>query len=436
MTGFIKYILGISLLLASCGLASAQPAGLPDRQVAAYRVDTLRLRIAYASGGTDVDLGFGDNAASWTAFEQAFRQEQADTSAALMGFRVRTGTSLEGTPALIARVSELRLDSIRELLDSRLGTGMPLLHVNRDKGSWEELETAVLALSKADFRWKDEVLAIVRSDQTEARMTRLRSLAGGEPWQWLMANVYPVLRSSEVTALFMVTRPANELTQEEGGLDGRIVIRDTEVRTRIVRDTVLLSDRTRDVKYARWVQDRKFIFALRTNILAVPLANVGAEFPIGEHFSVGVDWYYPWIWRNDLHRECNELLAGGLDFRWWPGRDGDPAQARLLGHSFGIYGAGGHYDFERNWHGYQGTFWNAGIDWMYAVPVFHGHIHLEFELGLGFIFSMAQPYNVFFPNGDCIREPGVSKGVRWIGPTRAQVSVVVPIYVRKDRRTR
>lgn len=436
MTVLNKYIFGLSLLLASCCWLGAHPSAVPDRQVKAYRVDTLRLRLEYLSGDTEVNLSFGHNAASWESFKWAYEKQMADTNAVLVGLHVRTGTSFEGSDALNARVSELRYDAIRELLLGQFGSGVQVTHVNRNRGSWEELDAAVAALSETDFRWKNPVLRIIRSANPESRVTRLRSLAGGEPWQWLLNNVYPDLHSSEVMALFMVTRPVEEALEQAEGAQERLVIRDTEYRTRILRDTVLLSDRPKDPKYALWTRDRKFIFALRTNILAVPLMNVGAEFPIGKHFSVGVDWYYPWIWRNSLHKDCNELLAWGLDFRWWPGRDRVPEQARLLGHSFGVYGAGGHYDFERNWHGHQGTFWNVGIDWMYALPVFHGRIHLEFEVGLGFIFSMAQPYNVFFEYGDCIREPGVSKVVRWFGPTRAQISVVVPIYVKTDRRTK
>lgn len=428
------------LFLLSCGGLLASPAG----EVKAYRVDTLRLRIEYRAGGTDVDLDYDGNAASWEAFEKEFRQEQADPNAVLMGFRVRTGTSFDGSTALNSSVSNLRAEGIRIFLNERLGAGASFMHVNREKENWKELEDAVVILSADEFPWREDVLRIIRDGAMETdissmhedpRKARLRAYSNGEAWRWLLRNVYPSLRCSEVYAFFMVTRPVVEVVETEPQAGERIVIRDTVVKTRIVRDTVLLSDKTHDYKFEQRVKGKKFVVALRTNCLAVPFANVGAEFPIGKHFSVGVDYYYPWIWRNAYHKECNELLAYGLDFRWWPGRNGVPKESRLLGHSFGVYGAGGHYDFEREWKGYQGTFWNVGFDWMYAVPVFHGRIHLEFEIGLGMIFSMAKPYNVFFEYGDCIREPGVTKVVRWYGPTRAQVSVVVPLYINAGRRT-
>lgn len=188
--------------------------------------------------------------------------------------------------------------------------------------------------------------------------------------------------------------------------------------------------------FAERVRDKNFILALRTNILAVPLINVGAEVPFGKHFSIGLDFYYPWLQRNNLHKTCNELIAYGMDVRYWMGSSKAPAEARLIGHSFGVYGAGGHYDFERNWSGYQGTFFNFGVDWMYAFPLFKGRMHMELELGLGLIYSQAQPYDVFEEYGDGFRRPGERKIVRWLGPTRAQISLVVPIYIDQQKRRR
>ena len=210
----------------------------------------------------------------------------------------------------------------------------------------------------------------------------------------------------------------------------------------IVHDTVYVEyDRKRDRKFSSYVKDKKFLFAIRTNVLAVPLINIGMEFPFGNHWSVGFDYYYPFIKRNTLHKDCFEFIGYDLDVRYYLGSDRHPSESRLLGHSFGIYGAGGHYDFERDWSGHQGTFFNIGFDWKYSWPVFHGRMHMEIELGLGLIYSDAQPYDVFIPYGDCFRRPEERKIIRWYGPTRAQFNIVVPIYrkpmvARVRRRTK
>ena len=187
------------------------------------------------------------------------------------------------------------------------------------------------------------------------------------------------------------------------------------------------------------ISGKKFLLALRTNVLAVPFANVGIEVPIGENWSVGADWYSPWIWREkhskdiDMRGWCFEFQAADIEARYWFHNSRKKPQARLLGHSLGAYAAVGHYDFERDWSGYQGEFWNAGVDYLYAAPIFGGRMHLEFELGLGFIYSDAQPYDCFIAGDKCYRQKGVTEKVRWIGPTRAQFSLVVPIYVKNKK---
>ena len=111
--------------------------------------------------------------------------------------------------------------------------------------------------------------------------------------------------------------------------------------------------------------------------------------------------------------------------------EGLPETSRLLGHSVGAYIGGGYYDFERNWAGNQGSFLNVGVDYKYAMPLFSGLIHLEFEFGLGYIYSKAQPYK--YIEGIFYLDRGRHKNIHWVGPTRAQVSVVVPIYITKDQ---
>ena len=53
---------------------------------------------------------------------------------------------------------------------------------------------------------------------------------------------------------------------------------------------------------------------------------------------------------------------------------------------------------------------------------------MEIEIGLGIIYSDAQPYDCFVPYGECFRRPEERKIIRWYGPTRAQFNLVVPFY--------
>jgi len=164
--------------------------------------------------------------------------------------------------------------------------------------------------------------------------------------------------------------------------------------------------------------------AIRTNALAVPFMNVGVEVPLGKHFSLGADWYYPWIPRNNGGK-CIQILAGGAEVRYWFGKD------RLIGHSVGLFGMGGMYDLEWNYHGFQGEFALAGVDYLFSRPILNDQLRLEFSLGLGAFFSQAKEYRVY-GNGEIgFTDKNMAKEILFIGPVKATVSLVVPLRIKK-----
>lgn len=211
---------------------------------------------------------------------------------------------------------------------------------------------------------------------------------------------------------------------ESGAPSSAYVLRDSVPQP--VSDTVYVTEVvTRKKREWKDYKSQTPMFAVRTNALAVPLLNVGVEVPIGKNWSVGADYYYPWIWRGNNVKTCNQFMAFDLEGRYWFSSDKLPEESRLLGHSVGAYVAAGYYDFERNWEGHQGEYVNVGVDYLYAMPLLNGLIHMEFELGFGYIYSRAVPYR--FIGQECYLDKNVQRHVHWIGPTKAQVSVVMPL---------
>jgi len=177
---------------------------------------------------------------------------------------------------------------------------------------------------------------------------------------------------------------------------------------------------------AQTTTPRKPVVAVRSNLL-VPALNVGVEVPIGTHWSVGADYYFPWIWPKRDNKNCFELLAWGVEGRYWFGRNRTVFD-RLQGHSVGVYGYMGYYDFERNLHGHQGEFMNVGVDYTYAMAVGKKkQVHFEFSLGFGYIYQQARKYTVIEAQGPLISDK-ITKKVGFFGPTKANVSLVVPIF--------
>ena len=179
---------------------------------------------------------------------------------------------------------------------------------------------------------------------------------------------------------------------------------------------------------------RRTVFAVRTNVLAIPFANIGAEISLSPHWSLGVDWYYPWLRRShssegmDYSGKCFQIMAGGIEPRYWfGGRD------RLLSFAIGMLATAGYYDLEWNFHGYQGEFVSAGLDFVYACPVFKDKLRLEFSLGLGYLYSRAREYRTYGAGGQAFTEKDMAKDIHFVGPVKGGVSLVLPIRTSKPK---
>lgn len=185
-------------------------------------------------------------------------------------------------------------------------------------------------------------------------------------------------------------------------------------------------------------KDAKPVFAFRSNLL-VPLMNIGVEVPIGNRWSVGADYYYPWIFR-DLSRNerCFQFLGADLEVRYWLGQrhlpGSDNWKYRLTGHSIGAFAAAGYYDFGINWTGRQGEFIIGGLDYLYAMPLGKGGVHMEFELGIGYMYSPTTRYVVYVEGGKLFRRDESRDIKSYFGPIKAGVSIVIPIFAKTKAR--
>ncbi len=421
----------LSLTLGSGGNIYAQDS----------RTDVLRLNVFFQRGRTEVDPAFRDNGTHLRNFREALEtslREGCTVDAVLL----RGSASPEGATMDNRALAESRAHALDSWFADTLGLmGRTLYHREAVGEDWEGLARIVKSLDAEEYPWRDTALDIIEHTPewvteggvvVDSRKNRLRLLEGGRVWRWLDANVFPELRSVGMSVECIVSRPLPPRT-------------DTVYVTNTVRDTVYIditpaptfsAPERRGPDYS----GKRMLFALRTNVLSVPLGNLGLEIPLGERWSIGADIYYPWIWRSghaegvDKTGSCFELMAADVELRYWfPRKDKQPAQ-RLLGHSLGLYAAAGQYDFEQDWSGHQGEFYNVGLDYLWAVPLFRGRMHLELELGIGYIWSTSRPYDCLSPGDKIYHRKGVTQQITWFGPTRTQISLVVPIYSKGGKR--
>ena len=282
---------------------------------------------------------------------------------------------------------------------------------------WEGLRQVLRG--NPEFPQREEMLAVIESqlsnDEKEAALRKY-----SEGWECLINDYIYVLRNSSVT-ITVVGKP------DEYTISDELSIPDPITYTPVFTAPASPLQFKQEVKEPQW---RKTIFAARTNLL-IPGMNVGVEIPIGNHWSIGLDYYYPWAVSKG-NKWCVEMLGWFADVKYWfPGSNNLwVPDSRLKGHAVGVYGGLGYYDFQNKAKGAQGEFVNVGVDYTYALPIANDKLRLEFNVGLGYIYTLYRPYYPASDFSDLIKEPGIKhRSTNFFGPTKAGVSLVIPITV-------
>lgn len=161
---------------------------------------------------------------------------------------------------------------------------------------------------------------------------------------------------------------------------------------------------------------------------AATAVNYALELPVGEDFSVQFQEYTPW-WVTKSNRHCLQFLSLGAELRWWFKSD-----ETLQGHFVGANVWSGNGDLQWNKNiCYQFEFWSAGLTYGYSMPV-SKWANLEFSISAGYARI---PYQHYIPTDDweiLIKDKNKAGTLHYFGPTKAEVSLVIPIR-RTIRRT-
>ena len=184
----------------------------------------------------------------------------------------------------------------------------------------------------------------------------------------------------------------------------------------------------------------KTLFALKSNLLydLAAILNFSVEVPLYKE-KVSVLYYHQtpwWRWGEAKNEYCMRFLSIGAEARWWFAPKLSEASEKrirrdkLTGHFVGVYGESGKYDFEHKKDiCYQGEFWSAGLSYGYSMPI-GKRLNMEFSISAGYA-SIA--YRGYTPSDDyetLWRDPEKVGKWHYFGPTKAQVSLVIPITAK------
>ena len=386
----------------------------------------MRFRIFYPVNKTELYEDYMDNLNTLHRFKKYLEKSPQIDSVVIYSY-----ASPEGPYQFNKYLAAERGKTAKQYLLERLppDRNLPdsLFIIDPTAENWQGLRDLVLyQYPHAD---KEEVLGILdRKDITdERRKVLLKRLNAGKPWLYILKNLMPQLRYATWVSVWQ-----------------RIQV------DRVIEEPTSLAMEMPEMPMPEWKlvpfpmpemeeEDTKTILALKTNLLydAVSWLNFSVEVPMGDRFSALYYHQFPWwTWGKANNEYCMRFLSIGAEGRYWfkpmprEATETRIKRDRLMGHFVGVYAESGKWDFERKRDVcYQGEHWSAGLSYGYAMPI-GKRLNLELSLSVGYA-SIA--YRGYTPSEDyeiLWRDP--EKVGRWhyIGPTKAQVSLVLPFIVK------
>lgn len=359
----------------------------------------------------DIDTTFRGNGETIRRMQAEIDSLISEGSITADSISIVSAASPDGGNAFNVWLSKKRGLSTMDLLEERYPDIDPeIIYIDPMGEDWSTFRKVVY--EDRNIPARDELIALMESDLTNDEKEKvLRKM--NPAFRYILKHHIYLMRASAVT--FNVSVPMVLMPPIAGpqalaeGPEGNILYRQVQ-------------------PLPQAPVEKKMILAARTNLL-VPALNVGVEVPVGYSWSVGADYYFPW-WLARSNRYCAEMLGWFVDTKYWFGKDRGE-EDKLTGHALGAYAGFGYYDYQWEKSGNQGEYIDIGVDYTYAIPLAKDRLRMEFNIGLGWIHTVARHYTPTDDYTDLIKDPGIRhRKYNFFGPTRASVSLVVPIRVK------
>ncbi len=360
--------------------------------------------------------------------DSIFNKIATDTSSyALRHVYVTGAASPEGTVRINEYLSRRRASAIFDLFRDkgvlRNDSATTFNYLGRD---WIGLRRMVGADKEVPYQ--QDVLELLDritdngtrnpSDKVKHPLEALKNLHGGEPYSYLYSNIFPELRASRLVVEYDPIVRKMAFNVPDLNITDICLVPEIETVTYPVPVPAIP-----EVK-----QCRPFYMGVKTNLLhdALLIPNVGVEFYVGKNWSVTADWNYGW-WDVDRTHHYWRAYGGTLGVRRWFGKKAE--EKPLTGHHLGLFAGAVTYDFEFGGTGIMGgkphgTLWEranfiSGIEYGYSLPIAR-RLNLDFTIGFGYLGGKYYKY---------VPEDGLyvwksTHRLNWVGPTKAEISLV------------
>jgi hypothetical protein len=175
---------------------------VPEVEPIKARSETGQAYLHFAAGRSQIQPSMGNNAAELQKIRELIQTVAQDPDATINGVVITGWASPEGTYHNNMALSERRTSSIRDYISKLYN--FPTGSVSSRSGGedWATLETLV---SESDIAGKEQLLTIIRSDEShDVRERQMAEVDGGRPFRHVRNDIYPKLRRTDYQLLYEV----------------------------------------------------------------------------------------------------------------------------------------------------------------------------------------------------------------------------------------
>jgi len=388
--------------------------------------DTVQTKVSVAFGMEDsrVRPDHAANRSQLSRLDTLIHWFLTDSLVTLRSIDIHGYGSPDGPVRYNERLASRRADSVKTFVSNIFANQQGLWPAQKVSTTftaedWQGLETYVEQASLTELPHREQLLQLMRSSRHPDMKERLLRRFYPKDYRYLVRQVMPALRRTDVTFDYFTTRYVVPMTPL---VVATPVVMDTTAVDAVDSDsTYFVEEEPLTVKDASRVG---FLMGVKTNLLydAALIPNLGVELYLGRQWTVTLDGFWTWISSDKRHRYW-QGYGGYVGIRRYLSKPStpNPKPSTLTGHHLGVYGLGMTYDVEWGGRGYQAARFGfgGGIEYGYSAKLCR-RLNLDFSIGLGF---QDGEYKEYLPMDDHYVWQSTHKR-HWWGPTKAEVSLV------------
>lgn len=174
----------------------------PEKEKIKKRDFSGQAYLDFPVGQSIILADFRNNPAELAKINEDIHKVKNNSDLQLVGMKITGYASPEGSYAGNEKLSIRRTEALKKYLENIFNFSENLLTTNSVAEDWVGFRDALV---KSDVTYKDEILAIIDSrDAYDKKEQRLKTLAGGVPYQKVLKDIFPSLRRVEYQVNYTV----------------------------------------------------------------------------------------------------------------------------------------------------------------------------------------------------------------------------------------